>query len=446
LEFEIVENFIRQRKVETEDRKNALLFSQQTNHDMMFDDSKIRNQITELLSNYSDLRIVSYQFRHTSISYLQLIIFSDIQTTQQYTGYSENQISRIRRFFTIHQNDFYHQISAVVGHISPFTTITTYSHFTDLLLGQYLMNSKRKESIQFWSKLSGLSEVRLSNHLMGNFDLNKNIEASEIVVFFDKQLKKHSTNIGIKMGTPVSPTSKLKHVFEPSLIHCERILKGHGNGKTKSNISAALTLPEKYVLAVIEAAIAIKHHHKYQTKRGKSRLISSSSDCIRPSKMSSKVEDTDRLKICNHLLTKNLLKPKSSRIIIDHPLSTTSHDHSYIPFKSAERAMQFVLFFAPIITQERWHLIIEPDEKLLGVENWEQVKNKVANIEISGKTKRNTKLFPQGQGNLHLLHPNASEILATRTSQKNNKYSTNSLKNACHWVAIHLKSIQLYAE
>jgi hypothetical protein len=445
-EYETVENFIRQRKVETEGRKAALLFSQQTNHDVMFNDSKIRSQITELLSSYDDLRIVSYQFRHTSISFLQLIIFSDIETTRRYTGYTESQIKQIRRYFIAHQNDLYYQISSVVGHISPNTTITTYSHFTDLLLNQYLMKSNITESIQFWSKLSGFSETRISSQLAEKVELNQNIDACQLIGFFDKQLKKYSTNIGIKMNTPISPSRTLNGAFEPSLAHCERILKEHSNGNTRSDISATLTLSTKYVIAVIEAAQLIKRHSAYQTSRGKSRLVNSTSDSIRPTKMQTKAEDVDRLQICE-LLLKNFAKsPKFTKQLIHHLLSNVANDHSYLSLNTVKRTGQFIHFFQALLPKERWYIILHPPADYSDIEKWQSIKAKVKQMEVSDQTKKNKNMFPQGQAKLYLMHPNSFDIKNKRPQQQMSKYSTNSLKNACHWVAIHLKSLQLYTE
>ncbi|MEP0357415.1 hypothetical protein [Paraglaciecola sp.] len=445
-ERKIVDYFLSIRKAETEDREKALLFSQQINHDVIFDSNSFLPQITQLLSDYAGHRTVAYQLRHSSISNLQLTLFGNAQTAEKYICYSENQVLSIRRFFTTHENDLYYQLSSVAGHLSPSTTISTYSHFTDLILSQHLEKCNFAQSLNFWVNLSGTSVTRLSNFLNKQIGLKEAVSTSELTQFFDNQIQKYSIT--------ASQSSKLTNIkivtvdvsLKPSLTHCERILKLYDNAKTIEYICSILTLPENYILAVIEAAKLINLHSAYQTNRGKSRLINSSSNSIQPTKMQSKAEDADRLKICKLLVSNYETKPKLTKQIIHHLLSNTAIDHSYILFDSIERSGRFIQFFQAGIDKDRWHLILQPAHDLSGIENWQSIKDKVRYFEVSDKTKKNKNLFPEGQANLYLMHPDADDILNSRSKQKMAKYSTNSLKAACHWTAIHLKSIQLYTE
>ncbi|MDP5033212.1 hypothetical protein [Paraglaciecola sp.] len=442
----IVNYFLSMRKVETEHREKALLFSKQTNHNVIFDSKTFLPQITELLSSYAGHRLVAYQFRHSGISNLQLILFGTEESAVRYTLYSTEQVQKIRRFFASHENDLYYQISSVAGHLSPRTTITTYSHFTDLILSQHLEKGIFSQSLMFWANLSGISVTRLSNNLKRPHGPNERVSNHDVSEFFDQQIKKYSL-LAVQSGKPVlSESATLDISLKPSLEHCERILKQYDNLKSLDDICLTLTLPEKYVKAVIEAATLIKNHPAYQTKRGRSRLISSLSNSIRPATMSSKEEDADRLKICELLMTHYEKKPKFTRQIIHHLLSSTVNDHSYVSLNSVKRTGQFIHFFQALLTKERWYISIQPSADFSGIEIWQSIKARVGNMSVSDKTKKNKNMFPEGQANLYLLHPDATDIMDKRPQQQMSKYSTNSLKNACHWVAIHLKSIQLYAE
>jgi hypothetical protein len=445
-ERKIVDYFLSVRKVETENRSKALLFSQQTNHDVIFDSKTFLPQLTELLSSYAGHRLVSYQFRHSGISNLQLVLFGNIETATKFTSYSENQVLSIRQFFKTHENNLYYQLSSVAGHLSPRTTIGTYSHFTDLILGQCLHKAEVIQPLSFWANLSGISTTRLSNSLKSHHCINDQVSSHDITEFFDNQIKKHSLS-AVQSAKPVLHESATLNVsLKPSLVHCERILKQYDNAKTTDDISIILTLPEKYVIAVVEAASIIKNHSSYQTNRGKSRLINSSSPSILPTKMQSKAEDVDRLKICEQLMANFANSPLFTKKIIHHLLSSVANDHSYISLNTVKRTGQFIHFFQPLVTKERWFIILHPPADFSNIEKWQIIKAKVEQMEVSDQTKKNKNLFPEGQANLYLMHPNAIDIKNKRPKQKMNKYSTNSLKNACHWVAIHLKSIQLFRE
>jgi hypothetical protein len=445
-ERKIVDYFLSVRKVETENRSKALLFSQQTNHDVIFDSKTFLPQLTELLSSYAGHRLVSYQFRHSGISNLQLVLFGNIETATKFTSYSENQVLSIRQFFKTHENNLYYQLSSVAGHLSPRTTIGTYSHFTDLIIGQCLHKAEVIQPLSFWANLSGISTTRLSNSLKSHHCINDQVSSHDIAEFFDNQIKKYSLS-AVQSAKPVLHESATLNVsLKPSLAHCERILKQYDNAKTTDDISIILTLPEKYVIAVVEAASIIKNHSSYQTNRGKSRLINSSSPGILPTKMQSKAEDVDRLKICEQLMANFANSPLFTKKIIHHLLSSVANDHSYISLNTVKRTGQFIHFFQPLVTKERWFIILHPPADFSNIEKWQIIKAKVRQMEVSDQTKKNKNLFPEGQANLYLMHPNAIDIKNKRPKQKMNKYSTNSLKNACHWVAIHLKSIQLYAE
>jgi hypothetical protein len=445
-EVEIIEHFISIRKVETEGRENALLFSQQTNHNIIFESKIFLPHITELLSSYAGHRIVSYQFRHSGISNIQLVLFSDYETAIRYTGYSESQILEIRQYFETHNNDLYAQLSSTAGHLSSRTTITTYSHFTDLILGQCLNKTQFQKPLRFWVNLSGISATRILNNVKSSNVLNDKVKSIDIAIFFDDELKEFSVSASKSAEKINSGSVILKTLFTPKIVHCERILAGYDSGKTAEDIAKALTLPQQYVIAVIESAKSIRQHHSYQTNRGKSRLINSSIDSIRPNKMTTKLEDADRLKIYQHLLVNYKNQHEVKKQIMHHILSTTSCGHSYVSFNSVEHVALFIEFFHPIINKDRWYISIQPNTDLSGIEKWKYINDKVHHISVSDKTKKNKKMFPIGQAHLYLMHPNASDIIDKRPKQKMNKYATSSLKRACHWVAIHLKSKKLFEE
>jgi hypothetical protein len=445
-ERKIVDHFLSMRKVETEDRKSALLFSQQINHDVIFDSRTFLPQITEQLSSYAGHRLVAYQFRHSAISNLQLVLFGTEKSASRYTLYSIEQIQQIRRFFTTHENDLYYQLSSEAGHLSPSTTISTYSHFTDLILGECLESTSFTMPMRFWANLPVTSVTRLSNYLKKQIGLKEAVSTSEITQFFGNQIKKHSISAVPSAEIALTKRTTLDISLKPSLMHCERILKLYDTDKPIDDICSILTLPENYILAVIEAAQLINQHDAYQTNRGKSRLINSSSDSIRPTKMQTKVEDADRLKLCE-LLMKNYAKsPKLTKSIMHHILSNAATDHSYISFNSAKRTGRFIQFFQAGINKDRWHLILQSAHDFIGIEKWQNIKDKVRQFDVREKTKKNKNLFPEGQVHLYLMHPSANDIKDTRSKQKMAKYSTNSLKVACHWIAIHLRSIQLFSE
>jgi hypothetical protein len=389
---------------------------------------------------------VSYQFRHSGISNIQLVLFSDYETAIRYTGYSESQILEIRQYFETHNNDLYAQLSSTAGHLSSRTTITTYSHFTDLILSQCLIKTQCLKPLSFWAKLSGISVTRIINNVKGPTCLNDEVKSIDIAGFFDRELKNHSISASKSAKEIYSESMILETRFTPKIVHCERILTGHDSGKTAEEITKTLTLPQHYVIAVIESAKSIRQHHSYQTNRGKSRLINSSIDCIRPNKMTTKLEDADRLKIYQHLLVNYKNQHEVKKQVMHHILSTTSCGHSYVSFNSVEHVALFIEFFHPIINKDRWYISIQPNSDSNDIEKWGYINDKVNHISVSDKTKKNKNLFPIGQAHLYLMHPNASDIINKRPKQKMNKYATSSLKSACHWVAIHLKSKKLFEE
>ncbi|ART82288.1 hypothetical protein CBP31_06315 [Oceanisphaera profunda] len=108
-----------------------------------------------------------YHLRHSALSRLQLLLHTDqlrLPTcVDALLPYDDPKRQEVRTLVTGHGRlrDRYHALAAFSGHSSPEISLSTYLHFTDLLLGLYLQQHRRELTSNQAQVLLGLRPHRI---------------------------------------------------------------------------------------------------------------------------------------------------------------------------------------------------------------------------------------------------------------------------------------------
>lgn len=137
-EHKVVERFLN-RRFHEEKSNRRLLFTSESNYQYPLQTQNISPPVSEFLSQATGQSCALYQLRHTCISYMSLVLFGSEKLVTTVTPYSAAQMMKIRKLIlTGHKSDHFYQLSAFAGHLSPETTIATYSHLLDLLTKDFI--------------------------------------------------------------------------------------------------------------------------------------------------------------------------------------------------------------------------------------------------------------------------------------------------------------------
>lgn len=108
-----------------------------------------------------------HSLRHTALSRLQLIAEREWRLLGQFSAYAQDQGMAIYTAVFGHEyvaHERYRALAAFAGHSSPSITLSTYLHFSDLILRERLKRSQQRYSKALVATLTGIS-VRQLNKL-----------------------------------------------------------------------------------------------------------------------------------------------------------------------------------------------------------------------------------------------------------------------------------------
>lgn len=454
-EREILDQYISQRRLETKNTANVPIFVRSVAGNKLFNEKLVNKACTEILSQLTGERTVFYQHRHSGISELSLIVFASSDTVAQYTDMPTEQIAAIKHKLCKNKEHRYFQIASLAGHINPKTTLTYYSHFTDLILHDHLRKYVYKGSVKFWSNLSNL---RPTSIIKGKAVLQKNMTicSSTVLPQLAPKLQVYCQKYD-KMTSTKKRANITASKFRPDITRCNMILKSYDLGANNQDIAQTYSIPLAYVEAVIEAAVEVKHDSRLQTSKGKYRLFSPNSERIAPSQIYEDAAETDMHRMLSNILAIARTRPKRIKDALINVLCSCDNSHSYMKFTSRKKLISHLNFFNNVVEPSRWRCIVHPSDDTKRDEKWnipETLLPKI-NIEMDDNNYvKNIRLFPEGRAFLHLLDINADEkikLASTNRSLKANgqkkkvsKYSSNSFKVAVHWALIMLLAKDKY--
>tara|TARA_B100001063_G_scaffold244102_1_gene276138 strand:- start:12 stop:1208 length:1197 start_codon:yes stop_codon:yes gene_type:complete len=383
-----------------------------------------------------------YQLRHSLISYLTIVLFGSERSLTRLTPYSLGHASRIKDVLLNGncQDDFY-QLSALAGHLSPNTTLSTYCHFTDLLIHEAGYVDVSKYDINFWANLANVrpSTADRWKKMVANDPSDK----AESSYCFMKGMLEHHLKYIQKIGFREKEITSVNKLFEidnqnHSLSECDQILRHFDKGMEISVIAASLAQNFSWAESVVLAAKEIKEHNKYWTKRGQSRLYPTGSKKLTPPMVNSAIEMTDCFTISKKLSTLPEDKAAEIRWAANYLFENKQHGHNYVNFRSIGEFERYLIALSPIVDMTRWLIELIPLEGMPPVlSRW--IDSKEVNGFISTKTVRDRFKFPEGQVKLYFLKLDATKI-TEQVTPPDSSQSSNALQYVLHLYAINKKA------
>jgi site-specific recombinase XerD len=416
------------RKIQAQSQ-DTLLFSQRVEISVPFDHVSINRKVTEIFSSYTELRTVCYQSRHSAISLLILICFCDLKTAQNFTAYGEEQIKKIKEYFSADPRKTLYQISRFAGHNSPKTTLSCYTHVLDMCLKYYLNKVHTKISIKRCARLLKTTQRDLRKVI--EVDVNGKVDLHEIVPFLKKEFKKHIST-ELKTNGQEQPY-RFKHMLEhePTLPDLQQVLSLANTNETDENISACLAINEQWVTNVKLKAKRLYESQDYKTRRDKSTIVRSKKDIYPVPMVIPHNETSDAEHIFNSLIiSKKRLEVLSSFLKV-------SLDHSYLTLKSLSEVEQVISTMNEDLNSERWFVTVDWPEGFNKEITEEALQNILKNInyKMRGKCVSN-KHYNKGRFELTLLRPNILKDSNKHASGDIVKYGTNSLRVAVFYATL----------
>jgi|GEM_PF-6044250 len=435
-EIEILMKYLRWRQRATAGNQRALLFSQSTTHEKMFNRRTINIPAIDLLSSYAGRRIAFYSIRHTGISVMQIVLNGDEGFARTISGYDTNQIRKLKSKLQTGNLGSNYQLSSLAGHLSAKTTITIYSHFTDYLLYKSLSSKQWRVSKRLLVNLLGERSKCISAlSSCANVEVydEKTIEASRIVN------KKYSIK-PVKNNAFKSSSFKISHKqIYLAPVDCETVLALYDAQKSLCEIRELMNLPNWLSSKIIEAADLIKHDPNFMTRREESRLFGKGSCNLCPTKPVHSDEVEDLANILNLFSRKRLKGSKHLNSIISRVLRSCTNTRSEIFFKNPADLKIFLQFFEGAVEPDRWCVNVDLTCNIKY--RWESIMHDITMKEIQTK-ERLDKNNKNGNCIVRLARAEHYKIW-DKADVKVTLPSTNALKAACHLFAIFVKTYEL---
>ena len=430
------------RKQETQNSLNRLLFSSDHRFDRLFNINAISKVVSSALSAYMACSCPMYQLRHSLISYLTIVLFGSDKSLTRLTPYSHEHASRIKDVLLNGntQDDFY-QLSALAGHLSPNTTLSTYCHFTDLLIHEAGYVEVSKYDINFWANLTNVRPSTADR--WKKMVTNDQSDKTEISDCFMKGMLDHHLKYIQKVGSREKEVTSVNKLFEINnqnhlLSECDQILRKFDRGVEISVIATSLAQNFSWAESVVLAAKEIKEHNKYWTKRGQSRLYPTGSKKLTPPMVNSAIEMTDCFTISKRLSTLPEDKAAEIRWAANYLFENKQHGHNYVNFRSTDELERYLIALSPIVGMARWLIELVPLEGMLPVlSRW--IESEGVNGFISAKTVRDRFKFPDGQVKLYFLKLDGVKITKGGIPPDSSQ-SSNALQYVLHLYAINKKA------
>jgi len=435
-ELKLFKAYVYGRKVSNKLRSDQLLFSKSLASSIPFDYDSINRNVTQIVSSYSPIRTVFYQFRHTAISLLMTVCFCDLKTARSLTAYSDDQLRRIREYYCADPRKSMYQLSAQFGHLSPKTTLSCYCHLTDLCLNSYLKCISTRLPIRRCTKIVNRTRKELKD--AGVSEKNGQVEIHAILTLVYKEFRRFLTDEFFTINE--KPHYEFDHMRqrEPNLEDLQEILGLANAGETDERISECLNINLQWIKQVKIAAQEIKDADKYTTKKGKSTIVRQTSGFYPVPRVIPLAHSDDAITIFN-ALTVNTKKAEQQCNVVSEILQT-SLDHSYLLFKTATKVNKFIGKMEGVISPDRWFITFDWQgcRDADADAGFKKLLEAVPERNINGRDDLlSGKHFKKGYFQLRFLRPLHSCYKHKADKATTEKYGSNSLRVAIFYALVY---------
>jgi len=437
----------------TIENKSGLLFTRFVGHNAFFDMRELSAHVTKLLTSYSGVRTVMYQLRHSALSSLALVSLGSDDSIEKLTPYGLEKAKEIKAY--IQPKDTFnilYKISSVAGHLDSSISLSTYCHFTDLLLYEAVIRKSSANDLRMIRNLSGVQYARLEK--LSTKPGSTPHSNSEL-----KELANRVLEGERGMWAKILPTKELEgrnivmdNIFEISdeftAESVSFILESFDRGLGIDGISEIYNVDRRMVECVIYAAEKLKH--TFKTKQERFRLYKDGSKQLSVSSPSGIGGNSESTRILQKLMPKSMEKiPPGLRGIIHKYLSTTMYTHPYIPVRSPEEVKEILQSTNMAVLESRWLLSIGFDDAIPKDEinsYWGSVSETVGRFRIipkSGGMRQNK----HGLGYLYFLRHDLTQAMLKNMQEKDyRQYSSRAVLKACHELAIYSRALRHYSD
>ncbi|GEM_PF-1149714 len=428
-EHPLVSHFIGERRLLAKS-KSELLFHAPGNSHEAIDTKQLSLMVKTVLSDLSNgLYYRLYHLRHSALSRLQLLIHHDVvslpQPVQTLLPYPPSQRETILHLIAGRGRlrDRYFALAVFAGHSSPAITLSTYLHFTDLMLGCHLASNHKVFTPDAAKALLGLRPNRILT--LGK---NGDITPASLLNYSRKRLIPYIGPLpAIKRGTNAvhQEASRASH-YVPSLAVLERIQAGYDYRETAWFYQLTQPLVQRW----LNSAIALRD---LTTSKGKTRLFPKNrSNQLLPAAPVGIEEQQDvatALKGSQAMNKAGKQKKEDLLWAIQYCLLNSNSSRAGIRFTRHADFERFMTVVSELFPWKRWQLLLQyPRKQRLSGWNCHQ------DLTIKREPLRKLEQFPEGLGWLFLRHAQEHKHLDRGLS----RYSSHSLKILFHRLAIIL--------
>jgi len=432
-ELPLVSRYIGERRLQA---KNAseLLFHAPGNPHEATDTKQLSLMVKTVLADLSSgLYYRLYHLRHSALSRLQLLIHHDVvdlpQPVQALLPYSPSQRETILHLIAGRGRlrDRYFALAVFAGHSSPAITLSTYLHFTDLMLGCHLATNHKIFTPDAAKALLGLRQNRIQT--LGK---NGSITPAHLLNYSRKRLTPYMSPLpAIKQGAKAvhQEYSRASHYVQ-SLAVLERIQAGYDYRET----AWFYQLTQQRVQHWQDSAMALR---ELTTNKGKSRLFPKSRRHqllpADPVEIEEQKDVAKALRGCQAMNKAGKQKKEELLWAIQYCLLNSNSSRAGIRFTHHADFKRFMTVVSELFPWKRWQLLLQyPRKQRLSGWNCHQ------DLTIKREPLRKLEQFPEGLGWLYLRHAQEHKHLDRGLS----RYSSHSLKILFHRLAIILFSAE----
>ena len=431
-ESQLMRDFIRSRRLYSQSSAE-LLFHQPDNPREPLDTGTLSIAVKKILADVSGgINYRLYHLRHSALTRLQLLIHHDQVSLPA-------EVDALLPYPPMHRQalleklcgqgrlrDRYQAIAVLAGHSSPGMTLSTYMHFSDLLLALHLQENTRELSSTEAFALLGLRRHRIS-HMRRN---NLPITPTALAGFLHKRLTRF-----IKTPPPsradgrfhLTKTAKMR-MDQTAYAKALGVLGKIQAGQDPTETAMYYQLPPEQINHWLQAAQALR---ELKTTKNASRLFPKSRrHHLLPPDPVDVAEKRDLAAAHNHcrkLFAKSHSRPELLWLI-EYTLTHINSAHSGITFHSAQDFKRYMRTMTQIFEWPRWRLHI-------GVTDTETLSQwRCGRLLMEYSLMKQEARFAHGKGILKLRHPEEKG----RTEAGKKGYSSHTLITLFHRLAIIL--------
>ena len=387
-----------------------------------------------------------YHLRHSALSRLQLIMHHELLANNPHTDWLsiltpyhaetcntlKNMIGGLNR-----PRDIYYAIAAFAGHSSPAMTLSTYLHFTDLILSESLKPICIPFNKQHGIRIFGLSRYSAHKVIPSVYPDYRSLQP---LLF--KRLKLWMTTIKAG-GYSIIPSVKTKESADYQYIASQQILSMIEKGVESAEIAAFYKVSFSQLTRWEQTAIALRD---LKTKENKPRLFPRSrQQQLLPAEPHAQIEKQEIAKLrtqCRQLLQQNKITVAELKEQIKYLLLNVNSSRAGIRFDDPERFKAFMRLMLQLFSVRRWRLELQlPSDQEKKIQDlWflrQRLKTGITPL-------RKTNQYPNGLAFLYLNAPETKKTVSTVAKEppvkdpKPTQKSTSTLRYLFHRLAILL--------